>query len=659
MKRLFLLVGIIGIVVVAKAQSQQTSQTLEDLLEAAGETMGDETDIQEILDDWEDLKEKPLNANTATKEDFQRLHLLSEIQANKLIAYRNKTGTIYSLYELLAVDGLSQDVLTRIEPFLIFENSAERLPVKKPATDILSRLTRTFNQSDPGKYEGSAERYYLRLKHVSSALEYGWICEKDPGEAFLRKSNRQGFDYNSAFINWGLGQNKHRLFVGDYTVRFGQGLVAWQGFSMGKSVETTQVFRSAPGIRSYTSTDENQFFRGFAARLNQRKFSFLPFVSFHKIDASIDTIEGTRYFGALQTSGYHRTNTEVQNEKALSQFAAGAHLTIQSGNWTIGGTALYTRFNAFMDRGYEPYNQFLPEGKDNTVAGFDWKGSLRKAYLFGEGAISRNSGRALISGLTMSLAPNAEVSLVYRNINRTYFSYLSNAFTESSRVNDEHGLYMGVRIYPASRLIFQAYTDFFRFNWLKYTTAAPSNGTELLVQLTFAPSRKTNYYLRFFQEEKDQRLIDNKLKYNVTQRINRIRLNFSHDVTGQISLKSRAECSFYSKETREKGILVFQDIAYRPIQKTFSVNGRLAYFSTDGYNSRLYACESDLLYSFAVPAFYNKGVRACLNIQKEINQSITFWIKLASTRQLAQNNVNESTGKSLKSEMKFQVRYHF
>lgn len=658
MKQLLLLIVFIGFVAVAKAQSPQISQAVEDLLEATGETMGDDTDIQEILDDWENLRENPMNVNTAAKEDFQRLHLLSEVQIGNLITYRNKTGTIYSLYELVAVDGLNQDLLQKIEPFLTFEDSEEQLPQKRPTTDILTRMTRTFNQSDQSKYEGSPERFYLRMKHVSSRLEYGWIAEKDPGEAFLRKSNKQGFDYNSAFVNFDFGRN-NRLFAGDYVVRFGQGLVAWQGFSMGKSVETTQIFRSAPGIRSYTSTDENQFFRGFAAQLSQRNFTFSPFISFHKVDASIDTIEGVRYFGALQTIGYHRTNTEIQNEKALSQFAGGAHLTIESGNWAFGGTAVYTCFNAFMDRSDEPYNQFLPEGRDNLVGGVDWKGSVKKVYFFGEGAISRDNGRALITGLMTNPAQNAELSLVYRNINKAYFSYFSNAFTESSRVNDEHGLYLGVKIYPVSKLTFQAYTDFFKFNWLKYTTAAPSNGTEFLAQLTYSPSRKTNYYLRVFHEEKDQRLIDGNLKYNTLQRIIRVRLDFSHEISDQLSLKSRAECSFYSKQTSEKGILLYQDIAYRSLQKTFSVNGRLAYFSTDGYNSRLYAYENDLLYSFAVPALYDKGIRAYLNFQKDISQRITFWLKLAATRQLAQNDADGSSGNSLKSELKFEVRYHF
>jgi len=660
MKRLFILIGFVGFVEFAAAQNPKISQSVEDLLESTGETMSDDTDIQEILDDWENLQENPLNVNAASREDMQRLHLLSEVQINNLIAYRNKTGAIYSLYEMVAVKGLTQEILLKLEPFLSFE-SGEQAAARRSSTDVIARMNQTFNsvQSGQSKYEGSPERHYIRMKHVSTRLEYGFVGEKDPGEAFFRKSNKQGFDYNSGFVNLGFGQNNDRIFIGDYNVRFGQGLVAWQGFSMGKSVETTQVFRSAPGIRSSTSTDENQFFRGLAAQVKQGNFTFSPFVSYHKIDASIDTIDGEPYFGALQTTGYHRTKTEIQNEKSLSQITGGAHLALESGDWTFGATAVYNRFNAVMDRSDEPYDQFLPGGKDNFVAGMDWKGSLKKFFFFGEGAVSQNNGRALVAGAMMNPAQNAELSLVYRNIDKTYFSYFANAFTESSRVNDEHALYLGFKIYPVSRLTFQAYADFFKFKWIKYTTAAPSVGTEFFAQLTYTPSRKANYYLRIFQEEKEQRVIDGNQKYNFSQSIDRIRLNYSRDLNSEVTLNGRAEFSLYSRQTKEQGFLVYQDLAFRPAHKSFSLNGRLAYFSTDGYNSRLYAYESDLLYTFAIPALYNKGIRAYLNFQKDFGRRITAWLKIAATYQMPQSAGDESSGNSLKTEIKFQIRYHF
>ena len=658
MKRIFLLILISGLAVFSNAQNPKVTQITEDLLESVGENMSDDSDIQEILDDLEGFSQNPLKINLASRDDLLRLHLLSEVQINNLIAYREKTGTIYSLYELSAVDEFTPDVMQKLESFISFDILETQSGRKRSSTDLFVRSNRTFysaGQADQAKYEGSPERYYLRLKHVSHGMEYGVVAEKDPGEAFFRRSNKQGFDYTNAFANFRLGQQDNRIYVGGYHVRFGQGLVAWQGFSMGKSAETTQVSRSDQGIKSYSSTDENQFFRGVAGRFNYRNFTFYPFLSRHKLDASLDTLDGQPYFGAFQTSGYHRTSSEIAGENSLEQFVGGGHVTYSHNQWSLGLTSVYTRFDAVMDRSDEPYNQFLPEGKDNLVAGFDWKGSWKKIFFFGEAAVGRNSGKALLTGAMMKPASNAELSVVYRNINKTYFSFFSNAFTESSRTNDEHGFYLGLKVFPASRWILWAYADFFQHQWLKYTTSAPSSGAEFLAQVSYSPSRRTGFYLRFFQEEKEQRLITESLRYNEQQLINRLRFNYNHDVTPQVSLKSRIEFSFYSKKSNEEGILVYQDVAFKPLQKSFSMNGRFAFYSTDGYNSRLYAYENDLLYSFSVPALYGKGIRAYFNFQQNFGSKLTLWLKFATTHQLASTIVDSST----KSEVKFQVRYQF
>lgn len=661
MKKLILILSVWVITAYSYAQEPVVQQTVEDLLESVGEGMSDDTDIQEILDDLESFRQNPLPINSAKADELIRLHLLSEVQINNLIGFREKTGIIYSLYEMAAIDGFTPDILRKIEPFISF-GGEENLRTKKRSNELYARSTRVIAPSgstDQSKYEGSPERYYLRMKHVSTNLEYGLAAEKDPGEAFFSQSNRHGFDYTSAFVNFRTGKAGSRIFAGDYNIRFGQGLVAWQGFSMGKSAETTQVFRSAPGVRSYSSTDENQFFRGLAGQFRSGRFTVSPFISLTQIDANIDSLNGKSYFGAFQTSGYHRTGSEITGENSLGQLTGGGHVSYSYDRWSLGLTTVYTRFDTEMDRSDEPYNQFLPEGRDNLVGGIDWKGSIKKVFLFGEAAISRKSGKALLSGVMLKPASNAELTLVYRNINKTYFSFYSNAFTESSRNNDEHGMYLGMKIFPAPRWIIWAYADFFKHQWIKYTTAAPSSGAEFFAQVSYSPTRTTNVYLRFFQEDKAQRLISGNLKYNDQQLINRIRLNFSRDVSEQLKLKSRLEFSFYSKQESESGFLICQDINFKPIEKSYGLNGRVAYFKTDSYNSRLYAYENDVLYSFSIPALYGDGLRTYLNWQQKLGHQFTLWLKLAATHQFRQTNGEQSVSSSTKSEIKIQIRYQF
>lgn len=660
MKKLLLLIWFSGFAACGFAQEPAVQQTVEDLLESVGENLSDETDIQEILEDLETFRQNPLNINLATQIELRRLHLLTEIQIIDLLMFREKTGTIFSIYEMAAIDGLTPDVLLKIEPFVTFENPENIIKRKSASNDLFIRSTRTFSSSAQSEnYEGSPERIYVRLKHSAINFNYGIVAEKDPGEAFFRNSNKNGFDYTNAYTNFRLGEKENRIFAGAYQVHFGQGLVGWQGFSMGKSAETTQTFKSNQGIRSFASTDENQFFRGVAGQFKTGRFSFYPFISRTLIDANIDTIEGNAVFSAFQTSGYHRTNSEISGENALRQSVAGAHVTSNFGNWSFGFTGVYTHFNAEMNRGDEPYNQFLPEGNESLVAGFDWKGSVRNVFFFGEAALGQNSGKAFLSGMMLKPASNAELSVVYRNINKSYWSYFANAFTESSRINDEHGLYLGLKLLPASHWILTGYADIFRHKWMKYTTSAPSEGTELFFQVTYLPSRETNIYLRFFQEEKGQRLITGNEKFDVPQRIRRLRFNFARNLNEQISLKSRIEFSKFEKQSGENGFLVFQDVGFKPRAKSFSLNGRLAYYKTDGYFSRLYAYESDLLYTFSVPALYGQGVRAYFNFRQQLGDKFTLWLKLATTHNFAENNGAESSFPETKSEMKIQIRYQF
>ena len=656
MKQLLFLILVFGFMVSSWAQEPAIQQTLENLLESAGESMSDDTDIQEILDDLEYFRQNPIHVNTGTKEEFLRLHLLSETQTDQLLVFREKNGAILSIYEMAAIEGFSPDMLMKLEPFLSFGTPGNWVSKKRASNDLFVRSSRSFSsltQSD--NFEGSPERHYVRFKHISEKIEIGAIAEKDPGEAFFASSNKHGFDYLNAGLNFRIGKDNTRLFVGAYQVHFGQGLVAWQGFSMGKSAEVTQVFKSNQGIRSYSSTDENQFFRGIATKYKSGRFTFYPFISRSRIDAHVDTLDEMASFGAFQTSGYHRTTSENAGENALRQTVGGGHLTADWKNWSFGLTSIYTHFDVAMNRSDDPYNQFLPEGKGNLVSGFDWKGTIKNVLLFGEAAFGQNSGRAFLSGLLLKPVSNAELSLVYRNINKSYFSYFSNAFIESSRTNDEHGLYVGLKLFPAPKWILNAYADLFQFNWIKYTTSAPSEGTEVLVQASYNPSGNTNFYLRFFQEEKGQRLITETNRYNEQQMIRRLRLNYTQVVNEWLSLKSRIEFSSYSKLIQEKGFLLLQDFSFKPAMRSYSLNFRLAYFDTDGYNSRLYAYENDVLYAFSIPALYDRGIRTYLNFRQKVGTNFTFWLKLASTHVFAEIQVDEST----KYEFKVQLRYQF
>ena len=89
---------------------------------------------------------------------------------------------------------------------------------------------------------------------------------------------------------------------------------------------------------------------------------------------------------------------------------------------------------------------------------------------------------------------------------------------------------------------------------------------------------------------------------------------------------------------------------------------RLQYFETDGYDSRIYAYENDVLFYYSIPAFFNKGFRYYLNINYDLNANTSFWLKWSQT---IYNNVtsigsglDEIPGSS-KSEIRVMTRINF
>jgi hypothetical protein len=88
-----------------------------------------------------------------------------------------------------------------------------------------------------------------------------------------------------------------------------------------------------------------------------------------------------------------------------------------------------------------------------------------------------------------------------------------------------------------------------------------------------------------------------------------------------------------NKDTRssEKGFLSYFDVLYKPLLRPLSANLRLQYFETDGYNSRLYAFENDVLYYFAIPVFFDQGWRYYFNLSYDVSKKLSVWLKWGQT----------------------------
>jgi hypothetical protein len=656
------------------AQKTDPSANLELILESVLENLEEEQDISVITEDLEELAETPLNINRATAQDLSRLHLLDEVQVQKLLDYRKHFGPFYSIFEMNRIDGFSPGLLTRIEPFIWFgpeEKAPEQLAdvIKYGKHQVLARSMATvqkpagYKEKTDGSipFEGDRFRHYARYRFQSyDNISVGFTAEKDPGEAFFAGSNRHGFDFCSGHFSVKVSPTIQNITVGDFLVRSGQGLVLWQGFSTAKSLNTLAISKTGQGIRPFTSTDENLFFRGVATSLNFGKATIGLFYSRKNDDANLVFAgSSATHFSSLQTSGYHRTAGEIADEKSVKHSNMGAVANWNFAYLKIGGTFLYQQFELPFIRGDQLYNRFRFSGKENFTAGADYLFSKGKYQLFGEAAISKSKGKAVVQGVVARLHDQVSVSAIFRHFGKNYHGHWASPFAESSSAANESGFYLGTKILPMKFVSLSAYSDFYRSDWVGYSTAGPSVGWDVSAQADFRFSKKWNFYFRYKNEEKEQKSIGGERAVNRPEQTQKARLHLQFQPSEIITLKTRAELVRFNGTMKENGILVFQDMQFAPVSVPLNISARIAWFSTAGYNSRIYAFENDLLYTFSVPAFSGQGVRTYLNLKYSISKHLDCWLKLGNTflydRETISSGYNEIVGKN-KTEIKFQVR---
>ncbi len=221
------------------------------------------------------------------------------------------------------------------------------------------------------------------------------------------------------------------------------------------------------------------------------------------------------------------------------------------------------------------------------------------------------------------------------------------------------GLYFGTKILPVKYVTINAYSDFYQSEWFNYSTAGPAQGWDIFAQASVVFSDKFQFYFRYKNEEKEQKFSPEERYKNLPEKIQRIRFHVQLKPFEQLTLKTRIEESIYSGLEKENGLMVFQDIGFAPNKIPLKTIFRIALFSTNGYNSRIYAYENDLLYTFSIPAYYGKGYRAYLNLNYKISKKIDIWFKIANTHWNDRNTIssgyNEISGNN-KTELKFQLR---
>lgn len=621
--------------------SQQTipvdkwKEYVEDL---ADESL-DEARLETLYADLSYLSEHPMDLNEVTRDQLSRLPFLSDRQIEQILRYRKRVERFVSLYELKGIEDMDFQTIQLVLPFVyVGEKSVDKIPftvknlLKYGSNELLFRYDQCFQQKKGyGSYPDSVLQKYPNRKYLGEPfyasirysynfedrLQMGFVGEKDAGEPFWSEMHK-GFDYYSFhFLLKEHGVLK-TLAIGDYKVSFGQGLVISNDFSPSRSALVSQAERRNNGFRRHYSTNEQDFFRGVATTLTWKDWDASLFYSYRKLDGAVDKDT----FPTIKTDGLHRLSRDWEKRKKVGMQTLGGNIRFARSDVHIGLTALHYSFGGLTLYPQEkPYNRFAFRGKSNFNIGVDYMLKNRWGKLYGETAISGNGAMATLNALRLAPVSYLSLLILYRYYDRRYQAFFGNAFAQNSSVQNEQGVYLGFQWTPFGYWKISAYADFYRFPWLKYQVDYPSVGREYMAQLDYAWNASCSTYLRYKCKEKDE---DGKQQ--------RLRWQASYVLASAWHLRTSADGIFsdYGGDN-QMGYSLSQSIGWKPSTIPFRFDTYVAWFSTDGYASRISSYEKNILYAFYMPSFYGKGFRFALSFHWDITRYLSLSAKLGHT----------------------------
>lgn len=621
----------------------------------------------------------PLNLNKADKSELGALFILSDRQIQNLIDYRDEYGNFLSVYELQAVPGFDVETVSRLKPFIMVSGAGpdtrsflERL--SDPEIHyLISRYDKTlerkkgFEKNAGSPYLGSPDKYLIRYRlQRYGDYSFGLTFEKDAGEPILWDPSKASYfsDFQSFHISLENRGPFRQILIGDYQLQFGQGLVYSSGFSLGKGAETIlSVKRSENSIRAYGSAMEYGFLRGGAIKYQIGKWHATPFFARQRIDASLgfDSIDGTNRLSSVSANGLHRTENEISKKNALEQNLFGLHIEKHFRGGNIG--LLYSRriweYALIPGNHLHDFHDF--RGRINQLAAFHYDFLVGEMSFFGETAVSKSRGFATINGIIIPLGSKTDFSMLHRYFHPSFHTIAGAPFAEGSSPQNESGIYLGLKHQFSRKWILSAFADSFRNPWLKANLRSAGNGQELLFRLDHRIRKGSElmFQYRFGDYEYSNSQLSQSYKVQ-KKRQDELVLQLNQSSGENLLLRSRIQFKNAILESRSTGFIISQDVQY-----TFgriNLAGRLAYFSTDDYESRFYILEKDVLYSLSAPAYFGQGARQYFLIKYRPSRAWSFWLKWSRTVRTDVNELgsgNESIQGNRRNDLRLQVKVSF
>ena len=545
----------------------------------------------ELSNFLENMRKHPPDINKISKTSLQKLPWLSEGDIEKILRQRKKTRL--SNWKQLETFGINKITLRELQPYLTF-SSARNLHFLQ-----VSRIEL------PEKNEklSSSLKYLQKTVLQTNHFKLGFIFQKDGGE-------KNPLDYYSYFVAYSSRHFLRQIVLGKYRLALGQGILFAPKLGMSKSAEAVTIpVKKFAEIKPYTSSYENWFLEGFAAKFSAANFVAIPFFSKTKMTANLsDDGEITSF----DETGIHFAN-EPKNNVVETVFGCEISKNLKQGN--IGAVLSRLQF----DRPFEnsEISQEYFGGSVHYLLDFD------EITCFGENAFAADKF-AFVNGIKWGKGKLRQLLLI--RFYKKYFPvWHGNPFSSQSGFDNESGVYLGTSFLPSSKTKLNLYFDLWKFPQTRYFEKMPTVGSEQFVQLELQAQKNS---WRFTLQNK------NKEKYKSVAGESKIRdfnrTLFRCDWWQFLSfgvLKTRLEITaefLPENKVYQKGILAYEQLKMK--RANFEIIARMAV-----YHSKvlLYMYENNVSGIMQNSIFSGDGIYSFLLTKYRIWKNFELQFKIA------------------------------
>ena len=610
-----------------------------------------EVDYEQLQTDLYALHESPIDLNNTSDEELTQLYFLSPQQIDAILAYAYR-HPFESLYELRLIPELADYEIRDLLPFVYINRAAlnseainsintDALYAKEIFAKAHHELLTRIDARNIEAYEGT-DPIYTQFRYrfdFRRRVTFG-VQLRRPAGGFARD-----LQYGAYLQLNDITPHLHTLVAGNFQASFGQGLVLAPVFHSGKSMYVTSVGQQREGLRYYSSVDgEGLHGAGATLRWEWNKTTRLDVSALYSMRRAND-------------STWHHL--------------LGANLTLRHKKLQVELTAIENLWSdSIHPYTNAKYNRHYFRGRNQAVIGASFRYNHGWFDMFGEVATAQNHqitndqspitkshwGFGTIIGSRFYPTNGISLLALYRYYSPYFDNALGYAFSETSRLGDENGGYLGFDITRLRNWRFIGYGDIFYFSGYKYGLgdATRTLGYDAMAEIQYHqpgassrqtggaasaekgynPSQITNHQwflsLRFRARAKKK----GTSTYSARAIFDWQRNGWSLRTTLDANLTNQ-KSTITNQQSIPYGISIAQDIAYNFQLSTFnfplSLRLRLQGFDAREWANRIYTYEHDVLYAYSIPAVYGLGGRAYLCLRWQIIPQLALYFRASET----------------------------